>query len=233
MKKIIILTMFTFVMLSISSPLFAGHIRGHIYLGPIIRIYPFDPFFPLFFPPYDPFFPGPPHGQPPMPPNWGYIDTDVEPEEAKVYLDGNYVGTADDYDGYPALLRVPLGSHKIEFRLEGYETFSQSLNINPGQLISIDFKMIKSTEKPSPKPEKPLEEKGVVTLEVDPLAAEIHVDGVLTGTGEDLKGKGGKLELPIGKRRLEFRKSGYKTQSIEVEIKAGSAFSLGIKLEKE
>jgi hypothetical protein len=221
-------------MLSISSPLFAGHIRGHIYLGPIIRIYPYDPFLPPFFPPIGPFYPGP-HMPPPTAPNWGYIDTDVEPEEAKIYLDDKYIGIADDYDGYPAYLRVPLGSHKIEFRLEGYEPLSQTLNINPGQFITINFKMMKATEekKPLPKPEESLKEKGVVTLGLDPVLAEILVDGAVIGTGEDLQKKEGKLELPIGKRRLEFRKSGYKTQSIEVEIKAGSAFSLGIKLEKE
>src|SRR5687768_2017964 len=33
-----------------------------------------------------------------------FLDTDVSPEKASVYLDGEYVGVADSFDGYPRYL---------------------------------------------------------------------------------------------------------------------------------
>src|SRR5437016_166954 len=33
--------------------------------------------------------------------HYAAVKTDVEPDEAEVWLDGKYVGTADDFDGYP------------------------------------------------------------------------------------------------------------------------------------
>lgn len=227
MKRFFIIMLTSILILSVFSPLFADHRgRGRVYIGPVIRVYPYDP----YWYPYDPYW----YRYPPTPPNWGYVDTDVEPEEAKVYLDGKYAGIADDYDGFPRYLSVPLGSHKIEFRMEGYETFTQEFYINPGQMITINFKMIKAEKgKELPKAEEPAKEHGVISLELEPLSAEIFVDGKLAGTGEDLKNKGGEIEVSIGKHRLEFKKAGYKSQAIEIEIKDGKGFHLGIRLEKE
>jgi len=228
MKRLFVILFASILLLGVISPLFADHRgRGHIYFGPRIFVYPYDP----YWYPYDPYW----YRYPPSPPNWGYVDTDVEPEEAKVYLDGKYVGTADDYDGFPRYLSVPLGSHKIEFRMEGYETFSQEFYMNPGQMINIDFKMIKTAKgkEPPPKAEEPAHGKGVVSLEIEPAATEVYVDSELIGTGEDLKKNGGDVELSAGRHKLEFKKSGYKTQSIEIEIKDGKGFHLGIRLEKE
>jgi hypothetical protein len=119
--------------------------------------------------------------------------------------------------------------------MEGYETFSQEFYINPGQMINIDMKMIKGTgvKREAPKAEEPANDHGVISLKLEPVGSEVFVDGVLIGTGEDLKKKGGELELSIGRHRLEFKKAGYKTQAIEIEIKDGKAFHLGIRLERE
>ena len=38
---------------------------------------------------------------------WAAVNTDVSPEEARVFLDGRYIGTADDFDGYPGLSVSP------------------------------------------------------------------------------------------------------------------------------
>ncbi|MEK6682706.1 MAG: PEGA domain-containing protein [Nitrospirota bacterium] len=231
MKRLLVILFASILLLGIISPLFADHRgRGRIYIGPVIRVYPYDPYW-YPYDPYDPYW----YRYPPPPPNWGYVDTDVEPEEAKVYLDGKYIGIADDYDGFPRYLSVPLGSHKIEFRMEGYETFSQEFYINPGQMINIDMKMIKGNgmKREAPKVEEPAKEHGIISLELEPVSAEVFVDGTLVGTGEDLKKKGGELELSIGRHRLEFKKAGHKTQAIEIEIKDGKAFHLGIRLERE
>lgn len=69
---------------------------------------------------------------------WGVVDTDISPEEAVVYLDGRYIGTADDFDGYPDYLYLKPGHYRIEFRLEGYETLVREVDSRPGMYV--DFK---------------------------------------------------------------------------------------------
>lgn len=75
--------------------------------------------------------------------SWAAIDTDVSPEEARVYLDGRYIGTADDFDGYPDYLYLARGHYKIEFRLDGYETKVVELDARPGTKTDINNKLHK------------------------------------------------------------------------------------------
>jgi hypothetical protein len=68
---------------------------------------------------------------------WATIDTDISPEEAQVYLDGRYIGIADDFDGNPDYLYLKPGHYRIEFRLEGYETLTRQIEARPG--VYLDF----------------------------------------------------------------------------------------------
>ena len=74
-------------------------------------------------------------------PFFGYVDTDVLPEEARVYLDGAYLGQADDHDGFPGLLRLEPGRHVIEFRLEDHRTLRLRLKVDRGQLIRVSERL--------------------------------------------------------------------------------------------
>jgi hypothetical protein len=71
------------------------------------------------------------------------IKTDVEPEEAALYLDGKLIGTADDFDGFPDNLYLGRGQYRLEFRLEGYETLTSEIDASPGQFFRIDQHMKK------------------------------------------------------------------------------------------
>lgn len=68
---------------------------------------------------------------------WGVIDTDVSPEEARVYLDGKYLGSADDFDGMPGYLYLRPGRYRLEFRLDGYETQSVEVRARAGQALDL------------------------------------------------------------------------------------------------
>jgi hypothetical protein len=68
---------------------------------------------------------------------YAVIDTDISPEEAEVYLDGRYIGTADDFDGYPDYLYLQPGRYRIEFRLDGYQTLTRQIEARPG--VYLDF----------------------------------------------------------------------------------------------
>jgi hypothetical protein len=75
--------------------------------------------------------------------SWAVVDTDISPESARVYLDGQYIGTADDFDGYPDYLYLRRGSYRLEFRLEGYQSRELSVDARPGVKIDLDEKLAK------------------------------------------------------------------------------------------
>lgn len=74
---------------------------------------------------------------------WARIDTDVDPEEARVYLDGRYIGIADDFDGWPDRLYLKPGRYRLEFRLEGYEPLVVEVDARPGMKLDVKDKMRK------------------------------------------------------------------------------------------
>lgn len=74
---------------------------------------------------------------------WAVVDTDVSPESAAVYLDGQYVGTADDFDGYPDYLYLRSGRYRLEFRLEGYENRAITVDARPGVKIDVGDRLAK------------------------------------------------------------------------------------------
>ena len=73
--------------------------------------------------------------------NWAVVDTDVSPESARVYLDGTYIGTADDFDGFPDYLYLRRGEYRLEFRLDGFETRTIGVEARPGTQIDVDEKL--------------------------------------------------------------------------------------------
>ena len=76
-----------------------------------------------------------------VPRSWAVVDTDVSPESARVYLDGEYIGTADDFDGYPDYLYLKRGRYRLEFRLEGYQTRTVEVDARPGVKIDVDDRL--------------------------------------------------------------------------------------------
>jgi PEGA domain len=84
------------------------------------------------------------------------VDTGVSPDEAEVYLDGKYIGTADDFDGFPDFLYLKPGKYHLEFRLPGYETLEKDVEVSGGQRIKVDKKLkrMPGTDKLAPFPSK-------------------------------------------------------------------------------
>ena len=72
---------------------------------------------------------------------YAVVKTDVEPEEAQVFLDGKYIGSADDFDGYPDFLYLGPGKYQLEFRIPNYMTFATELDVTAGQQLKIEEKL--------------------------------------------------------------------------------------------
>ncbi|HVN76244.1 MAG TPA: hypothetical protein VMT19_08015 [Thermoanaerobaculaceae bacterium] len=84
------------------------------------------------------------------------VDTDVTPEHARVVLDGQLIGVADDFDGYPGYLYLKPGRYDLEFTLKGYKTEKMVLNAEAGHYYPVDLKLERVPgEKPAPWYDRP------------------------------------------------------------------------------
>ena len=74
----------------------------------------------------------------------------VDPEQARVYVDGYYSGLVDDFDGLLQRLYLPPGRHEIKLQLEGYQTQRFRVYVPVDHTIKIHYDMVKGTgENPS------------------------------------------------------------------------------------
>lgn len=166
-------------------------------------------------------------------PTIGYVKTDVDPEEAEVYLDGKKVGIADNYDGWPGYLKVIPGKHHLVFRLKSYEDLVLDVDVAAGRIYQIDYKMFKAGEAPPPAKESkaPAATGGTLRLKLVPPDATVMLDGApaaAASAGDVLELK----NLAPGKHKVEINKEGYKPFSFEVTVEEGSDHGLGVTLKK-
>ena len=66
----------------------------------------------------------------------GRLKLKVKPRTAKVYVDGYFVGTVDQFDGAFQKLTLNGGQHKVEIRAEGYETAEFDVLITPEKTVT-------------------------------------------------------------------------------------------------
>jgi hypothetical protein len=64
--------------------------------------------------------------QPPAPPEMSSVMFDADHRYAEVYVNGEFRGTA------PVNLHLPAGTHVIEFKLQGYQTWKRELVVVAG-----------------------------------------------------------------------------------------------------
>lgn len=87
-------------------------------------------------------WPGPYYGPATVtPPNLAVMDTDVDPERALVYLDGELIGTADDFDGFPDYLYLEPGTYSVEFKLGGYKSATMRIEARRGRFFPVDVEL--------------------------------------------------------------------------------------------
>ncbi len=66
---------------------------------------------------------------------YGGITLEITPQEAQVFVDGQYVGQVADFDGTNAPLNMTAGQHRIQVSAQGYEPMTMDVNVVPGQLV--------------------------------------------------------------------------------------------------
>ena len=66
----------------------------------------------------------------------GNLKLKIKPRSAKVYVDGYFVGSVDEFDGAFQKLALNTGRHKVEVKADGYETAEFDVLINPEQTVT-------------------------------------------------------------------------------------------------
>ena len=69
----------------------------------------------------------------------GSVRVLVDPSEARVYVDGYYAGTVDDFDGLFQRLNVSPGRHEIALKLEGYKTHRVKVYVAPDSTLKLHY----------------------------------------------------------------------------------------------
>lgn len=61
----------------------------------------------------------------------------IVPDRAAVFMDGQFVGHANEFDHWGQGLRAAPGEHKVTVALPGYLPFQTALSLHPGQKLRI------------------------------------------------------------------------------------------------
>lgn len=184
----------------------------------------------------------------------------VQPSHAEVYVDGYFVGTVDDFDGWAQRLRVAPGERVLEVFLEGHQTFRQHVLFRPGATVRIEGVLQPLAPgdppearpapsggyaRPAPNPGAPvpaprrsgppparegMQEYGALAVRVQPADAEVIVDGE---SWESPEAGDLTLQLAEGMHTVEIRREGFRTYRADVHVRRGETATLNVSLNRQ
>jgi hypothetical protein len=73
--------------------------------------------------------------------DFGALDLDVSPAKTEVWLDGEYIGRVDAFDGFPQYLWLEEGTYDLVLFRDGYQTISRQITVRPGVVQQIDHEL--------------------------------------------------------------------------------------------
>ena len=67
--------------------------------------------------------------------SYGAVSFELQPSDAELYVDGNYVGRVGDFSpSYPPLT-LTAGRHRVEVQAQGYAPLIFDVDVTPGRVI--------------------------------------------------------------------------------------------------
>ncbi|MCA9836405.1 MAG: PEGA domain-containing protein [Trueperaceae bacterium] len=139
-------------------------------------------------------------GNPPAAPRYGTISITSSPNRAEAYVDGQYIGLT------PVRYGTTSGSHTVEVRASGYQTYSSSVNVPGGQTTAINATL------------NPVVSTGTVNFVSQPQGAQVYVDGQYIGVTPT-----GAVSFNAGSHQVRFVLNGYSENSYSFNVNAGSS----------
>ena len=187
----------------------------------------------------------------------GALDLDLRPETTEIYVDGAYVGVADQFDGFPTYLWLDEGTYELAFYKPGYQTIFRRYTIFPGVTIAVDDRM-RSGEAVVPTPPAypqaaepapelgrgaqagaPLPPAGVtdddggrVAINATPGDAAVYLDGHFVGTAAELADLTAGLIVEPGDHVVDVIRPGYENQRLPLSVAAGERVDLELALQR-
>jgi len=147
--------------------------------------------------------------------NPGILKTKVKPDDAGVWVDGEYVGHADRFSGPGENLFLSPGEHEIRFTMVYYQDHTEKVTIKAGEKTVIRQKLAPSDEK------RPTGPFGKVKIHpAQALNAAVIVNGRHIGYADQINKIGQTLLLMPGKHEIELRYEGYKPYKTTIEVTA-------------
>lgn len=137
----------------------------------------------------------------------GKIRFDGDSKVAKdsgVWVDGQYVGYMKELKGSKRILLLP-GEHQIAVRQDGYQTFTETVQVQPGQTDVVHVAMQKAASGALP----PV--LATVKIAANPSRAAVFVDGLYVGHVREFEGMGRGMLLAPGTHDVVIALPGYRT----------------------
>jgi hypothetical protein len=142
-----------------------------------------------------------------------------------VWIDGQYVGYLDELKGPKRVLLLP-GDHQLSVRQAGYQDFTETLTVEPKELLLVPVKMEKASQDTWPKVTSELK------VDVQPDRAAVFVDNRFLGHAGELGGAFHAMLLSPGTHRIKVELPGYQSFETEVTLVAGQKSSVKTHLAK-
>ena len=71
--------------------------------------------------------------------NYGSVDFNVEPQKSQIFVDGQYLGIADDFNGYPQTAKLPAGYHWVRAVAPDGRTIERRIYVAAGQELNFNW----------------------------------------------------------------------------------------------
>jgi len=150
----------------------------------------------------------------------------IEPKEAALFLDGNPIGSAEQFSRRAAGLRLPPGNYFLEAALDGYTVLGEKVELKAGQTLLFTRQLAKSGAKvpdlntvPDPAhPGTPTRPTGILVLSGSPADARVLLDGRFICYASMVGENRFLHRIPAGPHTIEISKEGYRTVREEIVI---------------
>ena len=183
----------------------------------------------------------------------GALDMDVRPEEAQIFVNGEYVGIADQYDGYPGYLWLEEGTYDVVIFMEGFQTISRQYSVYPGLVVDVNDRMARGEAK---RPEELISKStvnrderlrrdreraeavardrerdqqmgvGRIQLKIWPEDTAVYLDGHFLGTAGELAQLSAGLVVEPGEHVLELVRPGFITEEVPIDVPSGEIIDI-------
>jgi len=141
-----------------------------------------------------------------------FLGTTKIEKSSGVWIDGQYVGYLKELKGDKKIMLLP-GQHEISVRQSGYDSFTQTLVVEPRRVHILRLQMT-----PNEQALHPSADAAELKLNVKPDRAAVFVDDGYVGHVADFGGAFRSMLLSPGKHRIKVELPGYRTFETEVNL---------------